>query len=64
MKLLILLLSTFSDNGIGVDPLIRDRMFDAFVTTTSAPSARADEREYLYRNRVRFKNNSRYYRGI
>lgn len=35
----------FSDNGIGVDPLIRDRMFDAFVTTTSAPSARADERD-------------------
>ena len=35
----------FSDNGIGVDPLIRDRMFDAFVTTTSAPSARSDERD-------------------
>lgn len=35
----------FSDNGCGVDPLVKDRMFDAFVTTTSAPSAHADERD-------------------
>lgn len=35
----------FSDNGTGVDPLIKDHMFDAFVTTTSAPSARAEEKD-------------------
>ena len=37
----------FSDNGCGVEPAIRDRIFDPFVTTTSAPSqGRPDEEIY------------------
>lgn len=37
----------FSDNGCGVDPAIKDRIFDAFVTTTSASSqGRPDEEIY------------------
>lgn len=28
----------FSDNGSGVDPTIKDKIFDAFITTTSAAS--------------------------
>lgn len=37
----------FSDNGCGVDPNIRDRIFDPFVTTTSASSqGRPDEEIY------------------
>lgn len=35
----------FSDNGIGVDEKIRDRIFDAFVTTTSAASSNSDDIE-------------------
>ncbi len=37
----------FSDNGCGVEPTIRDRVFDPFVTTTSAsPQGRPDEEIY------------------
>ena len=35
----------FSDNGTGVDPHIRDRMFDAFVTTTSVAPNNSDDIE-------------------
>lgn len=35
----------FSDNGTGVDPLIQDRIFDAFVTTTSISSNNSDDIE-------------------
>ena len=35
----------FSDNGSGVDPAIRDRIFDAFVTTTSAASQNSTDVE-------------------
>ena len=35
----------FSDNGCGVDPMIRERIFDAFVTTTSASSQDSPDEE-------------------
>ena len=35
----------FSDNGSGVDPVIRDRIFDAFFTTTSAASQNSTDVE-------------------
>ncbi len=35
----------FSDNGIGVDPLIQDKIFEAFVTTTSVASKNSDDAE-------------------
>ena len=35
----------FSDNGTGIDPRVKDTLFDAFVTTTSASSANNDEVE-------------------
>lgn len=37
----------FSDNGSGVDPTIKDKIFEAFITTTSAaPQGSADDEVY------------------
>lgn len=33
----------FSDNGTGIDPRIKDTMYDAFITTTSAASADSED---------------------
>lgn len=42
-----ILLLDFSDNGCGVDPAIKDRIFDPFVTTTTAaPQGSPDEEIY------------------
>lgn len=35
----------FSDNGTGIDNDIKDRIFDAFFTTTSAPAQNASDQE-------------------
>lgn len=35
----------FSDNGTGIDPRVKETLFDAFVTTTSTTSVNSDEVE-------------------
>lgn len=39
------LILDFSDNGCGVEPTVRDHIFEAFVTTTSAPAQGSPDEE-------------------